>query len=246
MIKIEREKLPENLLDSKRITEALEKLKENNQITSTDFNKNIWQNEALKTWLHDQQGGKCCYCERKRDRKRDSDVEHFRPKGGVKESPNHTGYWWLAYSLKNLLIACKKCNQEYKKTHFPLIDESKRAKNDDDNLSGEQPLLINPLEENPEDFIAYDIPNEQSPEGSIMLKAVGKDERGKKTVNCLTGINSQEVMQERAKQFETYQLIMLIKEKDPSVFKRYREQSIHCSKTFSGLARFYFKSKGVL
>ena len=57
----------------------------------------------------------------------ETDVEHFRPKAEVKEAgENHQGYWWLAYSWENLLIACKTCNQEYKRIKIPTEGREKK------------------------------------------------------------------------------------------------------------------------
>lgn len=99
--------------------------------------------------------GKCCYCERKRTRKREMDVEHYRPKAGITEDQEHKGYWWLAYNWDNYLWSCKSCNQEYKKNHFPLLSTGSRARTEADNLELENPCLINPRFEKPTEYLAY-------------------------------------------------------------------------------------------
>lgn len=56
--------------------------------------------------------GKCAYCESKITAIYNGDIEHFRPKGKVKEAtPSKPGYFWLASEWDNLLFACPFCNQ---------------------------------------------------------------------------------------------------------------------------------------
>jgi hypothetical protein len=98
--------------------------------------------ECLKTYFW----GKCAYCESEFDSVAWGDVEHYRPKRGVTEDPNHPGYYWLAYSESNLMPSCQRCNQgKGKRNHFPI--SGIRATQPDDNLSAEKPLLLNPYEE---------------------------------------------------------------------------------------------------
>jgi uncharacterized protein (TIGR02646 family) len=86
---------------------------------------------------------KCCYCERKRDKNRESDIEHFRPKADVTEADEvHKGYWWLAYEWPNLFFSCRHCNQEHKKNHFPVANQ--HAVGPTDSLLAEGALLIDP------------------------------------------------------------------------------------------------------
>ena len=167
----------------------------------------------------------------------------------LKEFLGHKGYWWLAYEWENLLIACKNCNESYKKTHFPLEDESKRAYNRNDSIQEEQPLLINPLEENPSQFIEFDLPVTDKP---IMIKAIGRCRRGEKTIQ-LTGINSKEVMEERAAYFSNLNAcrlaLDLIKKNGNDISKKTKEWVREVSSKeapFSGFKTFYFKKMRIL
>jgi hypothetical protein len=54
---------------------------------------------------------KCAYCESIKERDREGDVEHFRPK---------SVYWWLACCYDNYLFACKICNSDWKGNAFPI------------------------------------------------------------------------------------------------------------------------------
>jgi hypothetical protein len=99
------------------------------------------------------------------------DVEHFRPKNRVTPWPpselakrrgityesdlRHgvaAGYVGLAFDPLNYAISCKVCNTSYKKDHFPILgtaaaDAPSRAERD----ALEQPLLVLPFGEDPED-----------------------------------------------------------------------------------------------
>lgn len=119
--------------------------------------------------------GKCAYCESKVEENSPTYVEHFRPKGGVCDMDNkpiritknsiqtlHPGYYWLAYNWRNLLPTCWQCNTWHKDksgemvgkgNRFPLIGEYAETPGEEVN---ENPLLINPMFENPENQIYMD------------------------------------------------------------------------------------------
>lgn len=118
----------------------------------SDVNINNTIKDVLFEMHHD---GKCCYCERKRTRKREMDVEHYRPKAGVTEDRSHKGYWWLAYDWNNYLWSCKNCNQGYKSNHFPLLPSGVRAGIEGDDLALEEPCLINPRFEEPSTYLGF-------------------------------------------------------------------------------------------
>lgn len=62
---------------------------------------------ALRNLFH----GKCAYCESAIEATQPTDVEHYRPKGGVQDRKAHPGYWWLAMRWSNLLPSCIDCNR---------------------------------------------------------------------------------------------------------------------------------------
>lgn len=62
----------------------------------------------IKTELSSIYYGKCAYCESSAEQ---LVVEHYRPKRG--------GYYWLAFSWDNLLLACPQCNN-FKSDQFPV------------------------------------------------------------------------------------------------------------------------------
>lgn len=111
-------------------------------IKSKDFD-NIWSKE-LKIVLWENQGKRCCLCEKKLNDVYSTDVEHYRPK---------VIYWWLAYNYINYYLACAECNRKYKRTDFPLFDKAQTVDYASrKNIKTEQPLLINPLFDNPLDY----------------------------------------------------------------------------------------------
>lgn len=123
-------------------TEAIvQKWERNLEITSGDFNRSVWSD--LKNWLLENVfHGKCAYCETnlRYARQFGGDVDHYRPKSSVRylggsayakpkvELPggrkiDHPGYFWLAYSWKNLVPSCKECNSgDAKSDKLPVLN----------------------------------------------------------------------------------------------------------------------------
>jgi 5-methylcytosine-specific restriction endonuclease McrA len=105
--------------------------------------------EAFAAYSHD----KCWYVECK-NLGTDDDIDHFRPKAGVKEDPAHPGYYWLAFDWTNLRLSCHRANRPRtnpvtgetggKAEHFPLIDSGTRAMGPGDDLALEVPTLLDP------------------------------------------------------------------------------------------------------
>src|SRR5207248_877805 len=86
----------------------------------------------------------------------DKHVDHFRPKNSLskEDSPNHPGYWWLAFCLANYRYSCTFCNSRRtdsasgsaggKGDRFPIRDEAKRCQSQTDPLIREEPALLDP------------------------------------------------------------------------------------------------------
>lgn len=97
--------------------------------------------------------GKCWYVECKNPGT-DDDIDHFRPKLGVKEDPTHPGYYWLAFDWTNLRLSCHRANRPRinpegagtggKGGHFPLIDPAGRAFTPAEGKGQEVPALLDP------------------------------------------------------------------------------------------------------
>ncbi len=124
--------------------------------------------------LHRLFHGKCAYCECKYEDTQPMDVEHFRPKGAIKEDGEklaHPGYYWLAADWDNLLPSCIDCNRQRtqesgltnrrdllgKGNEFPLAANSKRVLRHNEVVDNEVYLLLNPcnLIINPEDHLDF-------------------------------------------------------------------------------------------
>ena len=149
------------------------------EFESKDFNNKIYGHDEVKESLIKIQDYKCCFCESKIGHISYGDVEHFRPKGGGvqnDEKINKPGYYWLSYQWSNLLLSCQICNQRYKKNYFPLLPYSTRAISHHDDIKIEQPVFINPADEEAEALITF---NEEIP------KAVNDNERGNERIKKL-------------------------------------------------------------
>jgi uncharacterized protein (TIGR02646 family) len=124
-----------------------------------DFEKTsaIWR--RLKPYLIELFKHKCAYCEFKFEANEVGEIEHYRPKKKVAGAPAHPGYYWLAFEPKNLLISCSKCNKwGGKKNQFPLAESADRAvlTCPAQELEDEQPLLLNPYTDLPEQHLLFD------------------------------------------------------------------------------------------
>ena len=138
----------------------------------------IYGNTCVKETLKQSQFNKCCYCESIFDSTSSGHVEHFRPKGGVRQSGGdsleYPGYYWLTYAWENLYYSCEICNRN-KGNLFPLTDDNKRARDHHHNMDLERPLLVDPgCAEDPRNHIRFD---QDVP--------VGKTERGCVTIETL-------------------------------------------------------------
>lgn len=128
------------------------------------------KSEAERLWSHEKAkafgevkttlrrmalGGQyCMYCEGSEG----SDVDHFRPKS---KYPGRTYVW------ENHLWACSVCNSNYKRSEFPVDEHG-------------DPLLINPVEEDPSAHLAFSpqdgkyVPLTRKGEKSIRVFGLGR------------------------------------------------------------------------
>ncbi|MAT70079.1 MAG: hypothetical protein CMJ58_11215 [Planctomycetaceae bacterium] len=140
--------------------------------------------------------GKCAYCEQKVHGNQCGDIEHYRPKAEVTDIDNnpvlvaagagtepHPGYFWLAYDHSNLLPICNQCNTRQKDkgtgamigkgTRFPVRGSYATAPEE---LDEEQPLLLNPLKQDPDSHFRIDetgVLVAQTPEGEATRDVLG-------------------------------------------------------------------------
>lgn len=158
-----------------------------------NFSSSIYGSVDVRLRLKIAQSGTCAYCEAVVEPVTKGDIEHFRPKGGYRNigdgSDNYPGYYWLAYEWSNLLIACPRCNQDSKRTFFPISVGGVRALSPDDDLAAEGAILIDPFNENPRDHIRFNQEVPVSWNGS---------ERGRLTIEIL-GLDCEQLNEARRK-----------------------------------------------
>lgn len=147
---------------------------------SLTFDREVYADESVKETLVAMQHSKCAFCEAKPLHVSDGDVEHFRPKGGVRQSDadpmQRPGYYWIAYAWENLLFACERCNRRHKKNLFPLLDPAQRATSHRAPIADEMPVFVDPSVEDPERYITY---REHVP------VAIDGNDRGEQTISAL-------------------------------------------------------------
>lgn len=129
-----------------------------------DANQKVWTElkETLLEWSH----RKCWYSELK-DPGSDMHVDHFRPKGRVRNpgEPDREGYWWLAFSWENYRISVAWCNSPHKgkskkapakgkHDQFPLGKNGVIATSPDEDLDAEDVVLLDPVD--PDDVLLLD------------------------------------------------------------------------------------------
>jgi uncharacterized protein (TIGR02646 family) len=153
------------------------------------FDRTIYAHTTVKNALVKAQHRKCCYCEARINQA--GDIEHFRPKQAYcqarGESLQYPGYYWLVYEWTNLYFSCVICNQRYKQNFFPLQNPTERAAHHKSQLQCEQPLLIDPGQDNPEDFIGF--------RGEVAF-ATDNQPRGEATIQIL-GLNRPDLKEDR-------------------------------------------------
>lgn len=155
-----------------------------------DFDQSIYGHASVRDALRQAQHQKCCFCEGKFDSFAAGDVEHYRPKGRVRQDRSSAalkpGYFWLAYTWENLYWCCQICNRSHKRDYFPLKNPAKRARSHTDCLADELPRILDPG--GPEDPVEHiDFHYEV---------AVPLTERGRATIEVL-GLNRDALLEDR-------------------------------------------------
>lgn len=141
--------------------------------------------DGVKEQIFQSQHRKCAYCEKREERSKYRDAEHYRPK---------SSYWWLAWTWENLLFACIDCNRDYKKDQFPLVDEARRLVHEEAPPGGEQPLLIDPYDGSvdPRHEIEF---RREDVQGQERWRPYGLTARGRETIR-ICGLDRQSLLTE--------------------------------------------------
>lgn len=152
--------------------------------TKFEFSDGVYSSPAVKSALHASHNSKCCYCEWKDDKPHTHlHVEHFRPKGYVRQTPKgpeiRPGYYWLAYDWNNLLLSCSFCNSSNKRNLFPLADPAARATSHRDDIALERPELLKPDQEDIDAHLDFrrEVPFGLTARGRATIAVLGLDDQ---------------------------------------------------------------------
>jgi len=206
-----------------------------------DFDSSIYGHKTVKAALRKAQYDKCCFCESKITHISYGDVEHFRPKAGVKQrlgAPlEKPGYYWLAYEWSNLFFSCQICNQRYKENLFPLKKPSNRVKSHNGNIDIENPIFINPTED-VEKYMSF---------RDEVIFAINDNQRGKATIKAL-GLDRDELNDIRKDYFDKLELIYKLANLKPPIpesekAKKHITKSINDSGQYASMIRCAVKAK---
>jgi uncharacterized protein (TIGR02646 family) len=177
--------------------------------TSLAADSRIYGSAAVKKKLQADQHGKCCYCESTLLETGFGDVEHFRPKAGVRQTVKgrleQPGYYWLAYDWRNLYFSCARCNQAHKRNYFPLIDPARRARSHHEATGHEQPQLLDLATEDPQPHLTF-----------VEEVARPLTERGQHCILAY-GLNRPELAQRRREHWEQLAMYHRLTQLDPAV-----------------------------
>ena len=110
---------------------------------------------ALRDAFEVFSNGKCWYVDC-RNPGINNEIDHYRPKLGVREDPTHPGYYWLAFDWRNFRLSCHRANclsrnpeapiTGGKADHFPILNPTERARTPNDDIASEQPALLDPTD----------------------------------------------------------------------------------------------------
>jgi uncharacterized protein (TIGR02646 family) len=220
MIKVERTEKPKVLKDNaeKWLSEYLT-ARSNYLKNKTSKNKKIldatekkYNNKAVKEALKTMFFNKCVFCESKITHIDYGEIEHFKPKS---KYPDYCFEW------ENLLLSCSICNGKANKgDKFPLEDENGP--------------LINPVEENPDNFFKFEFDVNAN-----LFMIFPKNERAK-TLLKIIKLNRDDLAEKRTLD------ILKIKMFKEEILKSKPEKIIEFKKMFSPKDEYYAFIKNIL
>ena len=175
MIKLKRGRPPASVggRGSAGFAERTEALAHFARLRRKPFKFKVYKRDDVRDALNSAFGYKCGYCEGRYWAFHPVEVEHYRPKSGVRRGGVLTkpGYYWLAAEWTNFLPSCIDCNRERKQevfeggkwqsvvcgkaTGFPLANRRMpRIKPGCEQR--ELPLLLNPCDDDPARYLQFD------------------------------------------------------------------------------------------
>jgi len=177
------------------------KPEERSKIISKASSQRLWK--ELKPYFEKASNKKCWYCESRQSRS-DKAVDHFRPKGAIRDdSLGHVGYWWLAFEPGNYRYSCTFCNSKRKSDstnggkwdYFPLENDKRRLHPEKKTYMAEGALLIDPCDVNGPGWFWFDESGEISSKYTEE-KNPGRYKRVKKSIE-LYHLDHPDLVEER-------------------------------------------------
>ena len=212
-----------------------------------DFKSGVWT-ELKNILLEGPYRQKCGYCESV-GVTAPFDADHFRPKSRVRQhveedAPQvqcggapHPGYYWLAFEWENLIPSCIRCNRQEKLDFFPVA----KANICDPSMSPdaldamEEPLLINPYKENPEQYLIFDA------QGKI--GAIDGNPRGKASIEAHV-LDDETLTTERkdAAELALSRVLDALSPKSPEAFTDVWDRETSSSHKYSAAIAWYVET----
>ncbi len=235
---------PESLTDQNKKEEHDRDLKEqyerikNGEQEKWSFKSNIYGHRDVKDRLEQISHGKCSYCEGAVEHVAWGDVEHYRPK---------SVYWWLAYTWENLLLSCQICNNR-KSNEFPVRNQRATFENPD--LDAEDPGIVNPMTEDPEEYFEYEYYGEEAAliPGSELNN--GASERVRVSI-AVCDLNREELKRRRTRVLaELKSLIEIYLSSGQNTLIHQKAEMMLKNKAsgespFTGIVRYYLRRRGL-
>ncbi|MES2922104.1 MAG: hypothetical protein V4819_11185 [Verrucomicrobiota bacterium] len=163
-----------------------------------DANERLWTDDRIRNWLFDQFHNKCWYSEAY-ESVSPTHVDHFRPKGRVKDDLTgvfESGYWWLAFNWKNYRISGHLLNSK-KGDLFPIVQGKRGTHDDETSLELEAPVLIDPLSDQAR-LISFQVDED----GCLAVPAPGchpsEQRRAERTIEII-GLNLRDRLNKKRK-----------------------------------------------
>jgi uncharacterized protein (TIGR02646 family) len=162
-----------------------------------EFKFTVYQHRAVRDALEQLFRMKCAYCETSIGAGDESEIEHWRPKGAVKEDDGRRAfpaYYWRAATWQNLLLSCLKCNRPRKYRLeggeedeekwersgkgmlFPLAKDDTRATSLESEKE-EHPLLLDPCRDDPAKYLEFVVMDADAKRKALIRT---KEDRGRK------------------------------------------------------------------
>lgn len=174
--------------------------------------KHSWGHSDLVKSLRALVGNKCWYTEVPLDGF-DPNVDHFRPKGQVREIDDSlqntgitaSGYWWLAFDAYNYRLSCQHANQRRvddktaggKWDYFPVTG-ARALENTPLGAIGENSLVIDPCEATDVELIFFDPDGVPGASDKAEMSSDPDDKKRVQVTIWLFHLDKQELVTRRA------------------------------------------------